>query len=266
MEAKRLSRFSNVSSHGRHRTTRRFWRKCKGSARSQMGNCQTFSIRSAAADRTPLESLRLGLPTYTGDLNPVAVLIQRAMLETPSKFANRAPVSADARSPQQSGTAREGWRPMSKPTEGSCNRPLVRGSASTTRTPRWTTGARPDAGWPGSGPRTVASPRSLVARPRAAGAFVGCPTKPGKPVIWVEPIIDHANQTISYRIRTGGEPTPPSVEHEETACASRLVPLCQGSTSSRRRTQRSGQTLIAVVAEGPYGPHVYLSPGPYFAR
>lgn len=45
----------------------------------------------------PLESLRLGLPTYTGDLNPVAVLIQRAMLEIPSRFAGCAPVNPTVR-------------------------------------------------------------------------------------------------------------------------------------------------------------------------
>ena len=46
----------------------------------------------------PLEALRLGLPTYTGDLNPVAVLIQRAMLQIPSRFAGKPPIHPDARS------------------------------------------------------------------------------------------------------------------------------------------------------------------------
>jgi putative DNA methylase len=45
----------------------------------------------------PLESLRLGLPTYTGDLNPVAVLIHRAMLEIPARFAGLPPVHPTAR-------------------------------------------------------------------------------------------------------------------------------------------------------------------------
>ncbi|HRV03138.1 MAG TPA: DUF1156 domain-containing protein, partial [Mesotoga sp.] len=34
----------------------------------------------------PLEALRLGCKTYTGDLNPVAVLIQKATLEYPQKY------------------------------------------------------------------------------------------------------------------------------------------------------------------------------------
>ena len=45
----------------------------------------------------PLEATRLGLPTFTGDLNPVAVMIQRAMLEIPSRFADRMPANPEAR-------------------------------------------------------------------------------------------------------------------------------------------------------------------------
>lgn len=44
----------------------------------------------------PLEALRLGLPTSTGDLNPVAVLLQRAMLQFPGRFRNRTAVNPSA--------------------------------------------------------------------------------------------------------------------------------------------------------------------------
>ena len=40
----------------------------------------------------PLEAERLGLDARSGDLNPVAVLIQRAMIEIPPRFAGVAPV------------------------------------------------------------------------------------------------------------------------------------------------------------------------------
>src|SRR5690349_23808539 len=39
----------------------------------------------------PLEAQRLGLEAHASDLNPVAVLITKALIELPSKFANRAP-------------------------------------------------------------------------------------------------------------------------------------------------------------------------------
>ena len=40
----------------------------------------------------PLEAQRLGLESYASDLNPVAVTINKAMIEIPPRFAGRAPV------------------------------------------------------------------------------------------------------------------------------------------------------------------------------
>jgi putative DNA methylase len=41
----------------------------------------------AGGGTIPLEALRLGLATYASDLNPVAVLIERAMLQIPHRFS-----------------------------------------------------------------------------------------------------------------------------------------------------------------------------------
>jgi putative DNA methylase len=46
----------------------------------------------AGGGAIPLEAQRLGLETYASDLNPVAVLINKAMIEIPPKFAGRPPV------------------------------------------------------------------------------------------------------------------------------------------------------------------------------
>ena len=51
---------------------------------------------------TLLEAQRLGLPAYGGDLNPVAVLISKAMVEIPARFAGMPPVNPDSRRGQQS--------------------------------------------------------------------------------------------------------------------------------------------------------------------
>jgi putative DNA methylase len=50
----------------------------------------------AGGGALPLEAQRLGLETYASDLNPVAVLINKAMIEIPPKFAGRPPVNPDA--------------------------------------------------------------------------------------------------------------------------------------------------------------------------
>ena len=46
----------------------------------------------AGGGSIPLEAQRLGLEAYASDLNPVAVLINKAMIEIPPKFANRPPI------------------------------------------------------------------------------------------------------------------------------------------------------------------------------
>ncbi len=45
----------------------------------------------------PLEAQRLGLSAYGSDLNPVAVILTKAMIEIPPKFAGRPPVNPAAR-------------------------------------------------------------------------------------------------------------------------------------------------------------------------
>src|SRR5213078_1677420 len=45
----------------------------------------------------PLEAQRLGLEAHASDLNPVAVLITKAMIEIPPKFAGQAPVNPESR-------------------------------------------------------------------------------------------------------------------------------------------------------------------------
>ena len=44
----------------------------------------------------PLEAQRLGLEAHASDLNPVAVLITKAMIEIPPRFAGQPPVNPDA--------------------------------------------------------------------------------------------------------------------------------------------------------------------------
>ena len=57
----------------------------------------------AGGGALPLEAQRLGLESYASDLNPVAVLINKAMIEIPPKFAGREPVNLDwqAKSPAE---------------------------------------------------------------------------------------------------------------------------------------------------------------------
>ena len=55
-----------------------------------------FQDPFAGGGALPLEAQRLGFEAYASDLNPVAVLINKAMIEIPPKFAGEPPVNPEA--------------------------------------------------------------------------------------------------------------------------------------------------------------------------
>jgi len=64
--------------------------------RSTDGNPPPILDPFAGGGTIPLEAQRLGLDAYASDLNPVAVLINKALIEIPPKFSEREPVFPDA--------------------------------------------------------------------------------------------------------------------------------------------------------------------------
>lgn len=60
--------------------------------RSTGGEPPTVLDPFAGGSSIPLEAQRLGLEAHASDLNPVAVLINKALIEIPPRFAGRAPV------------------------------------------------------------------------------------------------------------------------------------------------------------------------------
>lgn len=59
----------------------------------------------AGGGAIPLEAQRLGLEAHAHDLNPVAVTIEKAMIEIPAKFANCSPVN-----PEANNLLHDGWK------------------------------------------------------------------------------------------------------------------------------------------------------------
>jgi len=64
----------------------------------------------AGGGALPLEAQRLGLESYASDLNPVAVLINKAMIEIPPKFAGKPPVNPDWRKNSKQEQALTQWK------------------------------------------------------------------------------------------------------------------------------------------------------------
>ncbi len=65
--------------------------------KSTGGNPPELLDPFAGGGAIPLEAQRLGLVAHAHDLNPVAVMINKAMIEIPPRFAGRPPVNPDAK-------------------------------------------------------------------------------------------------------------------------------------------------------------------------
>ena len=73
--------------------------------KSTNGNPPALLDPFAGGGSIPLEAQRLGLEAHAHDLNPVAVMINKAMIEIPPKFAGQPPINSDARA-----LLKDGWQ------------------------------------------------------------------------------------------------------------------------------------------------------------
>lgn len=73
--------------------------------KSTDGNPPALLDPFAGGGAIPLEAQRLGLEAHAHDLNPVAVMINKAMIEIPPKFAGMRPVNPNA---ERQGSANAG--------------------------------------------------------------------------------------------------------------------------------------------------------------
>ncbi len=215
----------------------------------------------AGGGAIPLEAQRLGLTALAGDLNPVAVLINKAMIEIPPRFAGMPPVHPGIDKPLTTWERAQGlaadveaygrWMRDEAHKRIGHLYPDATGPDGEKLTPIAWIWARtvesPDPSWSGHVP--------LVASWTLA-------KRPGKPKVWIEPIIDRDAMTIRYEIREGGEPT-----RERTCSGGNGTCLATGAAipasyiKDESRAGRLGHELIAVVAEGERG-RQYVAPTP----
>lgn len=217
----------------------------------------------------PLEAQRLGLEAHASDLNPVAVLITKALIEIPPKFANRPPVHP--------GAAKEigiNW----KGTMGLAEDIRYYGRWMRDEAEKRIGHLYPKVALPrsyGGGEatviawtwaRTVGSPN-----PAARGMHVplvrsfALSTKIGKKA-WVEPVIDTAAMTYRFEIRTGeGEPRQGTVNRRGATCLLTGASIPLEYIRSEGKAGRMKQVLMAIVAQG-RNTRIYLPPDPEHER
>ena len=199
----------------------------------------------AGGGAIPLEAQRLGLTALAGDLNPVAVLINKAMIEIPPRFAGMPPVHPDIDKTLTTWDRAQGLaadveaygRWMSDEAERRIGHlyPDATGPDGEKLTPIAWIWARtvesPDPSWSGHVP--LVTSWTLAKRP-------------GKPTVWVEPVIDRDAMTISYEIREGGAPS-----YGRTISPDRSRVLAAWGCASAEKPLRCGMMRVAHDASDP---------------
>ncbi len=234
----------------------------------------------AGGGSLPLEAQRLGLESYASDLNPVAVLICKAMIEIPPKFAGRPPVNPESR--KQTTTVHKVWHGAQGLAEdvryyGQWMRdeaekrighlyPKIEVTAEMAK-------VRPDLNplvgrkltviaWLWA--RTVKSPNPAFAQvdvPLASTFMLS--TKPGKEA-YVEPMVEGGG--YRFTVKVGGPKDEKATQGGTSAgkrkafsCLISGVPIPYEYIRSEAKAGRMGVRLLAIIAEGKRG-RVYLSP------
>ena len=235
----------------------------------------------AGGGALPLEAQRLGLESYASDLNPVAVLINKAMIEIPPRFTGKPPVNPTWQKKRDDEKAMTLWRGaqgladdvryygqwMRDEAEKRIGHlyPKVEVTATMAQ-------ERPDLqkyvgqkltaiAWLWA--RTVKSPNPAFANievPLASTFMLS--TKVGKEA-YVEPVIE--NGGYHFTVKVG---MPKDVETAKTGtklaranfgCLMSGAPISGDYIKAEGKAGRIGARLMAIVAEGERG-RVYLAP------
>lgn len=216
----------------------------------------------------PLEAQRLGLPAYGSDLNPVAVMIGKAMIEIPPKFKDMPPIHPGIKE-----------RSFYRNAEGLAEDVKYYGEWMREKAQERIGHLYPQVDLPkeyGGGKATVVAWiwARTVPSPDPAFSDVQVPlissfvlsSKKGQEV-WIEPLVDRNSKTITYRIKRGGTNAELAQAAMGTTAGKRQAFRCIMSGAalpydhirSAGKSGQMGQSLIAIVAEGKGG-RAYVEP------
>jgi len=234
----------------------------------------------AGGGALPLEAQRLGLEAFASDLNPVAVLINKAMIEIPPRFAGRPPVNPESRADRNM-FAREWKGAQGLAEDVRYYGKWMRDEAAkrighlypkievTAEMATGRTDLKPYVGkkltviaWLWA--RTVKSPNPAFRKVEVplASTFM-LSTKAGK-LAYVEPVIEDGSYRFTVKV---GKPKDAGRAKNGTKlsrganfeCLMSGTPISGDYIKAEGKAGRMGARLMAIVAEGERG-RVYLSP------
>ncbi len=234
----------------------------------------------AGGGALPLEAQRLGLEAHASDLNPVAVLINKAMIEIPPKFAGQAPVNPSVL--QEKSLIKRDWtgaqglaadvRYYGQWMRDEAERRIGHLYPKVEVTEEMVA-ERPDLeryksrkltviAWLWA--RTVKSPNPAFADVEVplASTFM-LSTKGGKEA-YVEPVIEDGSYRFTAKV--GAPPDSDTTKAGTSAgkrrafrCLMSETPITYAYIREEGKAGRMGARLMAIVAEGDRG-RVYLTP------
>lgn len=216
----------------------------------------------AGGGAIPLEAQRLGLEAHAHDLNPVAVMINKAMIEIPPRFAGQAPVNPDSRTRLDGATGWQGAQGLAADVQ-------YYGEWMKREAFRRIGHLYPKVKVPhelGGGEATVIAwiwARTVKCPNPACGcemplvrSFI-LSKKKGKET-WIEPLFENGKTT--YVVRHEGKPKlEGTINRKGAVCACCNTPVDFPYIRSEGKKGHISSNLCAVVAEGKNG-RIYISP------
>jgi putative DNA methylase len=208
----------------------------------------------------PLEAQRLGLTAYASDLNPVAVLITKALVEIPPKFAGQPPVHPDNAKLKGTSTwtgvrgLAEDVRYYGKWMRDEAQERIGHIYPKVKLPPEHGGGEGTVIAWIWA--RTVKSPNPAWDGPMPLVRSFALSTKNGKET-WVQPIIDRENKRIRFVLRSGPGCPEGTVGRNGAVCLATGSPVPLSYIRDEAKSGRMGQQLMAIVADSVHG-RVYV--------
>jgi putative DNA methylase len=223
----------------------------------------------AGGGSIPLAAQQLGLRVVATDLNPVAVMINKALIELPGKFDGRGPVGPQGEAQEQKGLALKRWSGATGLAEDVCRYTAwVRDRAHERIGHLYPSVTLPDEHGGGTATviawlwaRTVESPNPAfrgVHVPLVRSFMLA--TKKDRRA-WIEPVLSEDRKTYGFEVRTGsGDPEiAGTVTRNGGVCIATGDPIPFDYIRAEAKAGRMGVRLMAIVAEGKRR-RVYLPP------
>lgn len=215
----------------------------------------------AGGGSIPLEAQRLGLKAVASDLNPVAVLISKALIEIPPKFKNQPPINPEAdRIGMTVGKGKKKQRLPWRGASGLADDIRYYGRWMREEAFKRTGHLYPKAKLPDGSDATVIAwlwTRTIPCPNPACGVQMPLKTtfqasKKRSNEHWIKPVVDHPANHVSFVVQNhrGGVPEGGTVDRNGAVCIAcgNAAPLSY--VREQTKTGNMGEQMTAIVAEG----------------